>query len=273
MARIVLVILIAAALWLGPGREAGTGETRMVPAHGWWIAAELAFERGDRGRALELFREQAHYYYGAIARLGELHEGGRCIGEELPPAAELYERLIAEDLGIAGARLGYLHLHGLGVVRDEARARRLFKGAVLWLAVNESPERRRAVVAQVMSGHGVPAELATELAWLERLEAGPARKLYEVALKLKEGRGGLPRHEAAARRLVHRAAMKGLPEAFCTRGMWDLAAARDPDDRRWALKDIARLRKVTRRRWWRWDCAWPRGARSSGTTSRRTGCC
>lgn len=213
-----------------------------APASAWQNAAELALERGDCERALTIYEKQVERKSAdVVGPLGDLYEGGRCAHLDLPPALELYRRLIAMGIPLAQARLGYLYLEGLGVRQDVVRAERLFKKAVLEVAGwDDAPEARRRVMASIMGRHPVPPELQAELDWVDRIEHGPTRLLYETALKLKDGIG-LPKHAGAAEDWLRRAAIdRGYAPAYYALGMWQLARACDQEDRRIAFDHIAR---------------------------------
>lgn len=154
---------------------------RTAPASAWCKAADMALERGDCARALAILNEQvAGHHYGAVARLGDIHETGSCAHLDLPPARELYEDLIAGGIEIAKARLGQLHLEGLGVTKDVARARRLFQEAVLWMVACEFDEMRRDQIDVLMSFHGVPEDLEAVLNRIDGSSAAQHRRSTEL---------------------------------------------------------------------------------------------
>lgn len=228
------------ALLLVPVAAGARDVERAGPASAWWKAADLALARGDCARALAILNEQVvDHHYGAVARLGDIHETGVCAHLGLPPARELYERLIADGIEVAKARLGRLYLDGLGVPRDVARAERLFKEAVLWMIAREFDEMRRDQIDVLMSFHGVPEELEAVLDWVERVESSPAPEIYRAAVRLKND-SDLADTQRAALHWMRQAAIEEYPPAFYDLGVWELETKHDPKARRWALGYIVR---------------------------------
>ena len=156
--------------------------------------------------------------------------------------ATLYRQLADAGNGYAWARLGRLHLEGRGVARDVARARELFQRTVVWMITGSHVDFHRRDLELAMGAGGIPPELEVELRWLERVRAGDPELQLATALRLKAGRG-LPRDEAAARRLLRRAMLDGSVAARFELGMWELAEAANEEGRRWALGMVARAAK------------------------------
>jgi len=230
------VLLVLGWMLAAPSGAAARTSEQAAPASAWWKAADMALARGDCARALAILNEQvAGHHYGAVARLGDIHETGSCAHLGLPPARELYERLIADGIEIAKARLGQLHLDGLGVTRDVARARRLFKEAVLWMVAREFDEVRRDQIDVLMSFHGVSEELEAVLDWVERIERSPAPEIYTAALRLKND-SDLANTRRAALHWMRQAAIEEYPPAFYDLGRWKLEMATTEKERRDAIK-------------------------------------
>lgn len=95
--------------------------------------------------------------------------------------------------------------------------------AVLDLVGRRGVERDRNVRDLRRYASGVSREyLDSQIAWIEKIECGDPRVLYETALRLRDG-DGLPQHLSAARTWFERAGDHGVPEGF-------YAAARMPLD-------------------------------------------
>jgi TPR repeat protein len=103
-----------------------------------------------------------------------------------------------------------------------------------------SPERRRWFVRLLMAERPVPAELSGALSWLEEIENGGPKELFEAALRIRVGDDGWPRNEAAARRWLRDAALAGLTEARFELALWLLARPSSPEDVRRGLSDLHR---------------------------------
>ncbi|MGH6896525.1 MAG: hypothetical protein ACREJ5_08250 [Geminicoccaceae bacterium] len=128
---------------------------------------------------------------------------------------------------------------GIGVPEDPAWAELLFKQAALGL-VSMSPDRRRRFVRLLMAERPVPAELDRALSWLEDIENGAPKELFEAALRVRDGCDGWPRNETVARRWLRDAALAGLTEARFELALWLLARPLGPEDVRRGLSDLHR---------------------------------
>lgn len=156
--------------------------------------------------------------------LGYLYEEGICLRRDPAAATALYQEAIEQDYDLAKARLGSLHLHGLGVPRDRARARALFWEVAIHFGI--MPQRLRYYFLSLVIGYqGIPFELQAELAWLREVETAEPRRQYAEARWLKGEHGDEPRARDLAAWWLEEAADQGLPEAQFELGtMW----IRDP---------------------------------------------
>jgi TPR repeat protein len=228
------------ALLLVPVAAGARDVERVGPASAWWKGADMALARGDCARALAILNEQVvQHHYGAVARLGDIHETGACAHLGLPPARQLYEGLIADGIEVAKARLGRLYLDGHGVPGDVARAERLFKEAVLWMVAREFDEMRRDQIDVLMSFHGVPEALEAVLDWVERVESSPALEIYRAAIRLRSD-NDLANRRRAALHWMQKAAIKKYPPAFYVLGRWKLETANTGEERRDGIKLVQR---------------------------------
>ncbi len=132
-------------------------------------------------------------------------------------------------IGVAFAALLAVALAGLytvlhtaddAAISSEREAERLRIQRTVLDLVSRTGERREREVRDLRKyASGAAREyLDSQIAWIEGIECGDPRVLYETALRLRDG-DGLPQHRRAARSWFERAGDHGAPEGF-------LAAAR-----------------------------------------------
>ena len=74
-------------------------------------------------------------------------------------------------------------------------------------------DRRKPVIASMLSDKRFTRQLKAQIAWIEGIESGDPRIMYEMALRLRDG-NGLPQHRDAAVTWLERAGDHGVPEGL-----------------------------------------------------------
>ena len=213
----ILVTLVALGMVIWP-----VPERSPIRPSGWSVILYESLEKGDCRTAVSLLeKKEAEGEPSALGSFGELYETGRCVDRDLARAAEYYQ--VAHDKGpsLVSARLGYLYLRGLGVEKDEERARKLFRQTALDMIIL-SPEWREGLLEAVMGERGVPPELRAELDWIQNVESGSPHDWYESALQIREEGGGDEIYEQAARKLLAKASLEDDRDAQYELGLWHL---------------------------------------------------
>ena len=222
------LIALGIVVWLVPERS-----IRMSTWQGIYV---LALEQEDCQTAVGLLeKKEAEGEPGAFRNFGELYETGLCVDQNFSRAAEYYQAAHDEDPGFISARLRYLYLRGLGVEKDEERARNLFRRAVLDM-IGFSPEWRGEFLEASMGERGVPLELRAELDWIQNMESGAPHDWYEAALEIREEGGGDEIHEQAARKLLEKAALEDDRDAQYELGLWHLGDVAPGESPLWAFR-------------------------------------
>lgn len=147
---------------------------------------------------------------------GILHEIGICAELDYRKAFDYFERAAAAEGGCTlEMRLARMFLQGLGVVADEAEARRrLRKAALCFVFLLDSPEADVSFIARMtMHPFRVPKEFYEEYEWARSLNDADAKTHYRLAMQLRKGSDLLPKIPEVALSLLARAAFKNLPEA------------------------------------------------------------
>lgn len=124
--------------------------------------------------------------------------------------------------------------------------------------------------------------LESQIAWIEEIESGDPRVMYETALRLRDG-DGLPKHRDAAVTWFERAGDHGVPEGFFEASRMLLAnPIREGDI--WDSDELLRraARRGVRRRRRNWGCTSQAAARAliaevaaerMNTVTPTCGCC
>ncbi|MBL6934026.1 MAG: sel1 repeat family protein [Alphaproteobacteria bacterium] len=212
---LVTLVALGMVIWVVPGEDS-------IRLRGWQGVYIEALEKWDCRTAVSLLeKKEAEGDLKAFINFGELYETGRCVDRDLARAAEYYQAAHDKDPSLVSARLGYLYLRGLGVGKNEERARNLFRQAVL-VMIGLSPEWREALVEALMGERGIPPELRAELDWIQNIKSGGPHDWYEAALQIREESGGDLLHEQAARDLLEKAAREGDRDAQYELGRWHL---------------------------------------------------
>jgi len=215
-----LAALVATLSWRPGDAAAETG-----------VWARQAMEDHGLGSCAELLefaqRHVASGDAGAMVLLGLLSETGDCMPLDHGRAVELYRQAWDAGYDLAGARLGGLHLLGLGVPEDPARARELFRQAALRTTVHfDRFERLRTGVFRDTS---VPPEMEAAIRWAKRLEARDAEAQLALARRFRAD-AGRPRNRDIAYHFARLAGRQGLAEAKYQYGRWLLVDATSYED-------------------------------------------
>ena len=84
--------------------------------------------------------------------------------------------------------------------------------AVLDLVILRT-DRRTPVIAAMLRDRQFAEQIIAQIAWIEEIESGDPRIMYETALRLRDG-DGLPQHRDAAVTWLERAGDHGVPEGL-----------------------------------------------------------
>ena len=79
--------------------------------------------------------------------------------------------------------------------------------------VGKAREREARILHSIYRSKVAPDVLDSQIAWIEEIEQGDPRVMYETALRLRDG-DGLPQHQRAARTWFERAGDHGVPEGY-----------------------------------------------------------
>ena len=185
---------------------------------------------------------------------------GRCFAPEPAVARKLIEARLAkkptdyEALGL----MGTLYYRGLGVARDEARARVYFKKAALWAgwwligqedslfqpAGKEMADFWGAsiddywllLINDVTGPWALPAPLREDVEWVRLVKQEGPQAIMRVAFDLRRGSDGLPRDAALAYRWLEKAAYYRYVPSYYPYAVW--TRERKFTERRRALGNI-----------------------------------
>ena len=185
---------------------------------------------------------------------------GRCFAPEPAAARKLIEARLAkkptdyEALGL----MGTLYYQGLGVARDEARARVYFKKAALWagwwiLGEEDSSfvpagkqladlwevsidDYRLLLINDVTGPWVLPAPLREDVEWVRSVRDEGPQAVMRVAFDLRRGSEGLPRHAALAYNWLEKAAYYRYVPSYYPYAVW--TRERKFTERRRALGNI-----------------------------------
>ncbi len=176
----------------------------------WAGDCDTVYERLDDG----LKTEHAGIAYGI---LGALAEFGDCGPQDYEKAAKMYSKTMESGYKHTVLWLGYFYLNGLGVPRDPAEARTLFRYYLLEMLDQTSGERRKKARDLMRSRGGIPAELEAELQWRDTLDTDPRGQL-EAGRRLADA-DGLPHKPYLGYIWMSKAAQQRYPEALYELGL------------------------------------------------------
>tara|TARA_B100000965_G_scaffold266305_1_gene224977 strand:- start:965 stop:1882 length:918 start_codon:yes stop_codon:yes gene_type:complete len=178
------------------------------------LTCEDILELDRVGSPSQLDRDQAIV-------LGESYDQGKCVLQDYGRAFELYSRAVEFGPSIVGLRLGYFYLNGLGVGRDENKARYWFRSQAL--AAHYTKDRFMDGILELMFfGAPVPKMLREEVSRAREMYDGPPEVLMEVYRNLLNGTGVFPNRERAlfwlskAARQDHPAALYDTAQRYLT---------------------------------------------------------
>ncbi len=209
----------------------------------WVYLVEKAVLGGDCGTALGYIRpaREAGDPEGLFI-LGAMYEVGKCIAEDPAEAAAIYREAVENGVKEIQPLLGYMYLNGLGVPRDVEKAAYWFKRTALWLAW--VPREERFVrLNGILLHRGIPEELEREVTWIGAVEEGDAARQFELALRLRDGKGLLQDREIAFE-WAEQAADKGLLEAAYELAQWHISGAYGEKDVWRGLRWLVRAAKA-----------------------------
>jgi uncharacterized protein len=157
-----------------------------------------------------------------------LYELGRAYAanHQMSEAAAAYRKAADKGSTAAMVELGNLLMNGLGVPRDEEKARKLFERAA-----NAGNPRAVANLAGLSGSGGTPSDPQKARAMLMKgAEANSAEAEYQLGMMYAEGTGG-PKDDVAARAMFERAAAQGHPEALDWAGAFAEQGRGGPEDK------------------------------------------
>mgnify|MGYP001993198279 CR=1 FL=1 len=169
------------------------------------LTCEDILELDRVGSPSQLDRDQAIV-------LGESYDQGKCVPQDYGRAFTLYSRAVEFGPSIVGLRLGYFYLNGLGVDRDEQKARYWFRSEALATYFND--DRFSDGMLELMSfGTSVPEMLREEVTRAHEIYNGPPEGLMAVYRDLSTGNGVYP-HPKNALIWLSKAGSQAHPEAL-----------------------------------------------------------
>ncbi len=215
---------------------AGTAESPSTENQEWERKYYKAVLEKDCALLLPLAREgrEAGRWHVLVDE-GGFYEFGECVDIDLPKSAEKYREAVDHGIGMAYFRLGYLYFHGLGVERDEDKARALFKKAALSLLLYE-PSQRLSWAKAFIRGRTLPDLLKTEVAWTVEIEQGDPLRMLEEAINIRDG-VGFQKDEEAALVWMRKLELRKVPEAQYELGKMFLDDP-DPEKKRLAVRRL-----------------------------------
>ena len=166
--------------------------------------------------------------------LGLLHEEGTCVDQDAAKALDRYTAAANGGAMQSALRLSLLYYDGRGVAKDSTAARFWFKAAALNLVPGtfslSAEEKLREMKYDMPRTDGYnrrepPPQLVAELEWVAEIEGGDPRTLFEMALRVRDGRG-LPKVRQAAITWLSVAGSRGVPAAYYELGLTHLDAPR-----------------------------------------------
>jgi TPR repeat protein len=162
---------------------------------------DLAFGAYQRGRYRDAFSEATKRVENdpgdgaAMALLGELTGDGLGVAPDLKKAADWFELAAARGDRNAAYALAMMALEGRGVPRDKVRAK-----ALLEQAAKEGQPSAAYNLGLLALDEGTPEGDVRGMQLVRQgAEAGVPEAEYALATLLREGKGGAPDLEAAAR--------------------------------------------------------------------------
>jgi TPR repeat protein len=163
----------------------------------------------------------------ALGYMGLLTETGDCMPQDYARAANYYQEAWDHGEDMIGARLGRLYLYGLGVPKDQARARELFRRAAL--RVSALPNQLEVFRTRVFPDTTVPEEMEAAIRWVEGLRRMNPEAQLALARRFRADTSR-PQNREIAYDFVDLAGRQGLAEAEYQHGQWLLADATSLED-------------------------------------------
>jgi TPR repeat protein len=161
--------------------------------------------QSDVATAIKFCRVASAASRRALYQLGRAYAANL----QLPEAISAYRKAIDRGSTSAMVELGVLLATGLGVPKDEAKARKLFERAA-----DAGNPRGVANLAALSDSGGAPSDPVKARALLSRAaETNSAEAQYQLGLMTADGIGG-PKDDVAARALFEKAAAQDHPGAL-----------------------------------------------------------
>ncbi len=212
-AALLLTAVVAVAIFAAPTRaqDVDSGLEAILELFG---EAERAAQAGEVAAALARFEEASDAGLGAASvALGLLYELGlEGFPRDLEAAVGYYRKALDQGRDFVAARLGYLHLYGIGVARDKQAAKHLFRRAVFSLA-REPKQILTIVFEQTLLMHRpFPYEFQQAVEWSRNVTTWDGRRQYGLSLEYRHGEGA-EKDGRLADYLLAEAAESGYPQA------------------------------------------------------------
>ncbi len=148
--------------------------------------------------------------------LAMAYDLGRCVKQDYARAYELYRQTVDEGASLGIVRLGYFYLNGLGVERNEEKARYWFRSEAL-ADIYESDHLMKLLEGDMFFGEPTPEMVRQEVRRAVDDASGPPEIMMHHYRNFLTGNGVHPSLKKAISWL-RMAADKGHPEA-----LYDLA--------------------------------------------------
>ncbi len=235
MSRAILLAAVLALASAMPVRAQGS-DSGLDTVLQLFDEAERAVQAGEVDGALARFKAASDSGLGAASvALGLLYElGPEGFPRDLGTAAEFYRRALDQGRDFIAARLGYLHLYGIGVARDKHASKHLFRRAVFSLA--REPEQILTIVFEqtLLMHRPFPHEFQQAVQWSRNVVTWDGGRQYELSLEYRHGEGAA-KDWRLADFLLAEAAESGFPLAQYEAATLLLESAPPPGPARLAL--------------------------------------
>ena len=199
----VLCLLVAAS---SPGRADGTAPQADRPH----MNPEPEDVTCDD--VVRFSRDTSRLALDELLALGQAYDQGRCVQRDYTRAYGIYRRTAERGSPFAALRLGYLYVNGLGVERDEEKARYWFRSQALATFHQRDP-MLDALLSIAFFGGPIPEMMRREVERAREEANGPPEVTMRNYRDLLAGRGVFPARERALGWL-YMAVEKDHPEAF-----------------------------------------------------------
>jgi uncharacterized protein len=144
--------------------------------------------------------------------LGQAYDQGRCVRQDYTRAYEIYSRAVERGSSAIGLRLGYFYIHGLGVERNEEKARYWFRSHAL-ASFFQQGRISEFLLTLGFFGDPIPEMMHQEIKRAREEANGPPEVLMRNYRDLLTGNGVFPAKERAISWL-YMAVKIGHPEAY-----------------------------------------------------------